>query len=148
MDPTLAHQEIRIAAKWWRDLLVCRHNEALPVGLFALLPEHAPIRPERADAFEIALVAEIEGTFEMDLVLWDAAVPPSGAGRRKLEVVGTRAPSEVVRAADSAGLAHALRLLPDGAMTAINPGHVVASAGRPAGLETTDLAALCRGGAS
>ena len=58
-------------------------------------------------------MAEIEGTFEMDCVLRDAAVPSSGAGVRKLEVVGTRTPSGVVGAADSAGLAHALRHLPE-----------------------------------
>ncbi len=152
MDPALAHREIRIAAKWWRDLLVRRHDEALSADLFASLPEHAPIpiRPERADAFHLALVAEIEGTFDMDLVLWDAAVPQSGAGLRKLEVVGTRAPPEVERAADSAGLAHALRLLPDGAMTAINPGHVVAYAGRTSQmkLESLDVQPSSRGGPS
>ncbi len=148
MDPALANREIRIAAKRWRELLVRRHDEALPADHYASISVHAPIRPERADAFEVALVAEIEGTFEMDFVLWDTAVPSSGAGLRELEVVGTRAPSEVVRAADFAGLAHALRHLPDGAMTAINPGCVVSSASRGAGPVTIDVAAPSRGGVS
>lgn len=148
MDLALAHHEIRIAAKWWRNLLVCRHDEVLPAVLFALHPEHVPIRPERANAFQVALVVEIEKTFGMDFVLWGAADPSSGEGLRKLEVVGTRAPSEVVRAADLAGLAYALRHLPDGAETAINPGSVDSDAGRRAGPETTEVAALSRGGAS
>ena len=148
MDPALAYQEIRIAAKWWRDPLVRRHDEALSVDLFASLPKHAPIRPERADTVQIALMAEIEGTFEMDIVLWDAAAPPSGSGLRELQVVGTRAPSEVVWAADFAGLAHVLCHLLDGATTAINPGNVVSYAGRSAWLKTTDVAALSQGGAS
>jgi hypothetical protein len=104
--------------------------------------------PERADAFQAALVEEIQVTFGMELVLCDTSVPSSGACRRILRVVGTRAPSEVVRAADSAGLSRTLRNLPEGAMTAIHPGHVVSYAGCPAVWETTDIAALCRGGVS
>ena len=49
-------------------------------------------------------MAEIQATFGMELVHWDTAIPSSGAGRRILQVVATRAPSEVVRAADAAGL--------------------------------------------
>ncbi|MEJ7638503.1 MAG: hypothetical protein WKF75_11155 [Singulisphaera sp.] len=30
MDPALAHHEIRIAAKWWWDSPVRRHDETLP----------------------------------------------------------------------------------------------------------------------
>lgn len=90
----------------------------------------------------------IEASFYMDLVLWNVAVPPSGAGRRRLEVVGPREPSDVAKAADSAGLANALRHLSDGARTAINPGYVVSSAGHPAELETSDVAASSRRGAS
>ena len=52
MDPALADREIRIAAKWWRDLLVRRHDEALSADLFTSIAEHAPMRPERADAFQ------------------------------------------------------------------------------------------------
>jgi hypothetical protein len=148
MDPALADREIRIAAKWWRDLLVRRHEEALTADHFTSIAEHAPMCPERADAFQTALVEEIQVTFGMELVLWDTSVPSSGAGRRILRVDGTRAPSEVVRAADSAGLSRALRHLPEGSMTAIHPGYVVSHAGCPAVWESTDIAALCRGGAS
>src|SRR3954471_25049121 len=107
MDPALADREIRIAARWWRDLLVRRHNEALLADHFTSVAERFPLCPERADTFQVALVAEIQGTFGMDFVLWDATVPLSGAGGRQLEVIGTRAPSEVVRAAETAGLLHA-----------------------------------------
>lgn len=148
MDPALADREIRIAARWWRDLLVRRHDEALMADHLSSIAEHAPLSPERADAFQAALVEEIRNTFGMDLVVWDTSVPSSGAGRRILRVIGRRAPSEVVRAADSAELSSALRHLPEGAMTAIHPGHIISHAGRPAVWETADIAALCPGGAS
>ncbi len=83
----------------------------------------------------------------MELILLEAAIPTIGAGRRKLGVVGSRVPTEVVWADDSAGPMNALRHLPDGTMTAINPDHVVAYAGRRAGLETTGVAALSGGAA-
>src|SRR3954469_18545958 len=109
MDPALADREIRIAAMWWRDLLVRRHEEAVTADHFTSIAEHAPMSPERADAFQAALVEEIQGTFGMELVLWAPPAPSWGGGRRILRVIGTRAPSEVVRAADSAGLSRALR---------------------------------------
>lgn len=93
-------------------------------------------------------MAEIESTTEMDLILRGVAIPTNGEGRHKPEVVGSRSPSEVVTAADRAGLTNALRHLPDDAITAINPGHVVAYARRRAGLQTTEVARPSPGGAS
>ncbi len=142
IDPARAYREARIAANWWSHLLV-RHDETLLADLFASSLEHIPIRPERAGAFQIALVAETEGSVEMVLVLWDGAVLIPGLRRRKVELVGTRPSSEIVRAADSVGLMQTLRHLPDdGAMTAINPGHVVSYAGHPTGPVPTGLVAL------
>jgi hypothetical protein len=130
MHSHLAAREIEIAAGWWTDRLRDSFTLAMPDDLFSTQPEYAPIRAEELARFRVALIEEIAISYSGDKYVWEPSCPSMGSMIRRLETFGHRPPAEVSRAAERSGVTRAVRYLPDGCYTDIDPGCVVAYAGR------------------
>jgi hypothetical protein len=130
MHSHLAAREIEIAAGWWSDRLRDSFSKAMPDDLFSTQPEYAPIRAEELALFRVALIEEIAITYSGEKFIWEPSCPSMGSMIRRLETFGDRPPAVVLKAAERSGLNRAVGYLPDGCYTDIDPGCVVAYAGR------------------